>query len=157
MYWRRPLTRFEMGLSAAVVAVVMAAFLARLLDYMEIAERSNMETTVSYINSGINTGLAYDMLEGRPVNMATGLKRNPFELARMSPANFLGELGGRDLASLEKGSWIYDRPTNELIYLPKLRRGLRTEDPQGAIRFRLVQAREKAPYMLVPTSVYEWE
>jgi hypothetical protein len=157
MYWRRPLTRMEMALSAAVVAVVMAVFLGRLLDYMELAERSNMETTVSYINSGINTGLAYDMLEGRPVNIAAGLKRNPFELARMSPVNFLGEVSGRDLASLEKGSWTYDRMSNELIYLPKLRRGLHTEDPYGAIRFRLVETKNKASYMLVPTSAYTWE
>jgi hypothetical protein len=157
MYWRRPLTRMEMALSAAVVAVVMAVFLGRLLDYMELAERSNMETTVSHINSGINTGLAYDMLEGRSVNIAARLKRNPFELARMSPTNFLGEVDGPDLASLEKGSWIYDRGRNELIYLPKRRRGLHTEDPHGAIRFRLAQARSEAPYMLVPTSIYTWE
>jgi hypothetical protein len=157
MYWRRRLTRFELGVSAAVVAVVMAVFLERLLDYMELAERSNMETTVSHINSGISIGLAYDMLEGRAVDTASRLKRNPFELARMSPANFLGELGGRDVATLERGSWIFDGGSSELIYLPKLRRGLRTEDPHGALRFRLVQAKNKAPYMLVPTAIYVWE
>jgi hypothetical protein len=157
MYWRRPLTRLEMALSAAVVAIVLALFLEQLLGYMELAERSNMETTVSYINSGINTGLAYDMLEGRPVSIAARLKRSPFELARMSPANFLGDVNGRDLAGLKKGSWVYDGLSNELIYLPKLHRGLHTEDPNGAVRFRLALANNKSHYVLVPTSAYTWE
>jgi hypothetical protein len=139
-----------------VIALVIAAFLERGLAYMELAERSNMETTVSHVNSAINTGLAYDMLEGRSVDVSAALKRNPFKLARMSPGNFSGEFDRPDLDVLQRGSWAYDRSTGELIYLPKLRRGFHTAEPHDAIRFRMKASGLKS-YLLVPTSNYSWD
>ena len=75
--------------------------------------------------------------------------------ARMAPANLHGEIGGSSLAGLERGYWAFDRSRRELVYLPRLHRGLQTDDPDGAIRFRLIPG-PGTTYMLVPASKYSW-
>ena len=155
MYWRRNLTRLEIGIYAAVVAVVLAVFLERVLYYMELAERTVMEVTVGNVNSAINIRRAFGMLARPTANDASAALRNPFELAGMSPANFDGEIDSPSLATIERGHWVYDRTRRELIYLPRLRRGLDTADPDGAIRFKL-EPRGSSISLLVPASAYTW-
>jgi hypothetical protein len=69
----------------------------------------------------------------------------------------VGELGARGLSSLERPSWAFDAQRGEVVYLPRIRRGLRTEDPAGALRFRLVPHPSGLGYSLVSTSRYEWQ
>lgn len=153
MYWRRHLSALELGISAALIAVVLAVFLDRVLYYMELAERTVMVVTVNNVNSGLNVRRAYGMLGGQAMDDQL---RNPFELAGISPANFIGEIDSPNLAALQPGRWVFDRLRRELIYLPHLRRGLTTSDPDGAIRFRL-ERRPMGAFMLVPTSEYVWD
>lgn len=157
MFGRRALTRLELALYAVIVGIAVTVFLDRLFYVMELAERSAMEQTVSRVNTAINVRLAYEMLNGRLINVPAALERNPFELAKTVPPNFAGEVDAPDLARIERASWIYDRTSHELVYLPRLRRGLDTPDSSNAIRFRLVAGRGGARYMLVPASKYTWE
>ena len=152
MYWQRRLTRLEAGISAALIAVFLAVFLERVLYYMELAERTVMVLTVNNVNSALNVRRAYGMLGGQAMNDRV---HNPFALAGMSPANFLGEIDSSSLSTLERGQWVFDRTRGELIYLPRLHRGLETADPDGAIRFRL-ESRGREISILVPTSEYSW-
>jgi hypothetical protein len=155
VYWRRRLTRLEAAIYATLAALILGVFLERLLYYMELAERTVMEVTVSNVNSALNVRRALDMLTGGASSDPSAPSRNPFALAGMSPANFRGEIDSPSLSTLERGQWVYDRTRRELIYLPRLRRGLETADPDGAIRFRL-ESRRNATAMLVPTSSYVW-
>src|SRR5437870_2645246 len=91
MFGRRPLTRLEMGLYAAIFAVVATVLLNRLFAMMELAERSAMEQTVSRVNSSINLQLAHEMLKGQLINVSTALQDNPFKLAKATPPNYRGE------------------------------------------------------------------
>jgi general secretion pathway protein G len=150
--WRRRLTRLEAAISAAVVGVLLAVFLERILYYMELAERTVMVLTVSNVNSALSVRSAFGVLAGRAT---TDKLSNPFDLAGMSPGNFVGELDSPNLATLERGQWVFDRIRRELIYLPRLRRGLALSDPEGAIRFRLEHRGPNS--MLVPTSEYTWD
>jgi hypothetical protein len=134
VYWRRRLGRLEIALYTAIVAIAAAVFIERLLYHLELAERSAMDLTVSRLNSAINTRLAYDLLSGRSIDAPAALERNPFQLAGMSPTNFHGEVDHPYLPGLERGSWVFDRSRKDLIYLPRLRRGLRSDDPDEAIR-----------------------
>jgi general secretion pathway protein G len=151
VYWHRRLTRLEAAISATLLAVFLAVFLERVLYYLELAERTVVVLTVSNVNSALNVRRAYDMLGGQAMNDRV---RNPFELAGMSPDNFLGEIDSPSLATLERGQWVFDRTRRELIYLPRLHRGLETTDPDGAIRFKLELQRGVS--MLVTTSDYAW-
>lgn len=157
IFWRRPLTRLEMALYAAIVSAALALFADQLVDYLELAERSSVDTTVARLNSSINVQLAYDMLGGRLIPLEASLRRNPFELAKMPQGNFLGELDDPDLSALERGNWVFDRTKSELVYLPRLRRGLRTTEGNDVLRFRLVKRSGSWTYMLAPTSKYTWE
>ena len=151
----RPLSRLELGASAAIIALLIAAFMDRMLDQMEFAERTAMELTVSHVNSALNVRLAYEQLRGGAAD-SEWAGRNPFELARMAPPNFLGERSTPRLEFLERGSWVYDRGRRELIYLPRLKRSLQTSDPSSALRFRL-KAGATGGFMLAPTSKYTWQ
>jgi hypothetical protein len=155
MYWRRRLSRLEVAIYAAVVGLVLTVFLERLLHYMELAERTVMEVTVSHVNSALDVRRAYEMLAARAANDPATPSRNPFELAGMSPGNFRGEMDSATLADLERGNWVFDRAQKELIYLPRLHRGLETTDPTGAIHFKL-ELRGDASYRLVATPKYAW-
>ena len=156
MYGRRRLTRLEIGIYAAGTAVLVAVFANVLLDYMELAEKTSVHVTLHVVSSALDRRAATDILRGRPEAPGAWSGRNPFELAGAAPASFAGELGERTLASLERPCWTFDGRSGELIYLPRLRRGLQTADPDGVLRFRLTARPTGGGYWLVSTSSYEW-
>jgi|SRR6188508_2362133 len=153
MYWRRPLTRLELALYAAIVGVVLAVFLDRLLDTMELAERLAMEATVTRVNSALTVRVAADRLRGRPTRISEVLDRNPFEVAGAAASNSLGELDAPILEDLERGKWVFDRVGRELIYLPRLHRRLQATG--SVVRFRLVH-RGDGTLALTPVLPYSW-
>jgi hypothetical protein len=152
MYGRRPLTRLEAGLFAGLVGVFIVLFARQALDYMEIAERAAMEATLINTMSAINIRLIQDIASQRQ-GARDWTRRNPFELARMAPANFAGDLDDSPPAS---GSWGYDRASAELIYTPRLRFRLQTSNGEARLRFRLVE-RPTGGYSLAPITPYRWE
>lgn len=153
-YGLRPLTRLEAGLYGLIVAVLIALLANRLLGYMELAERAAMELTIVRINSGLNLRLAYALMQGRSTDLSP--EQNPFALAGVTAPNFLGEQDLPDLRA-ESRAWVYDRVRHELIYLPRLKQGLRTADPDGVIRFRLAADPAARTYALVPAAPYSWD
>jgi len=156
MYGRRPLTRLEATLYSIFGALLLALFAERLLAYMEAAEKVSMETTVTVLNSSINARVALEMMNGSAPPRGRWSGRNPFEIA--GPASGVARpLGSQAVASLDRPSWTYDSERGEVLYLPRLYRGLRTSDPDGALRFRLVPHAGGIGYQLVSTSGYEWD
>jgi hypothetical protein len=155
IYGRRPLTRLEAALYGGIAAILITFLAYRLLDVMERAERWSMEATILQLNAAVTTRLAYEAMQGAVSTAPEWVRRNPFELAKMSAPNFAGEV--ESSGSLERGTWAYDPTRAELIYLPRLRSGLHTSDPDGAVRFRAVVKQGGFGYMLVPTSPYMWE
>jgi hypothetical protein len=140
MLLQRPLSRLEMSLAAAILGVAALAFMDRALDVMELAERTAMQATVSNINSAVNTRFAFETLK-RAGTTQGWQKLNPFQLAQM------------DVPTTD---WTYDAARSELVYQPRLRRHLRTADPEGQLRFRLVPHRAGMGYLLQPVGHYEW-
>ena len=154
IYLLRPLTRLEAAIYGLIVALLIFLLAERLLGYMEIAERAAMHQTLVRINSGLNLRLARAMIQGGRTELSQG--QDPFTLAGVTSPNFLGERDFPDLHA-DSRTWVYDRSRRELIYLPRLTRGLHTEDPDGVIRFRLVAAPAGPGYALVPVAPYTWE
>ena len=152
MYGHRPLTRVEAGLFAGLLAIFITVFAREMLEYMEIAERAAVEATLVSTMSAINVRLIQDSADQRK-GTSDWTRRNPFELARMAPANFAGELDESPPAS---GSWGYKRASAELIYTPRLHFKLQTSNGQASLRFRLVE-RPTGGYGLAPTAPYRWE
>lgn len=128
----------------------------RLLEVMEVAERTAVQATVAQLNAAITTRLAYEVMRGEVGNVQAWTRRNPFELARISQSNFAGELEST-VGAIDRGSWVFDAVRAELIYSPRLRFGLQTSDPDGILRFHGVASPNGMGFMLVPTSPYRWE
>lgn len=151
MYWRRRLTRLELAIYVGVVAIVVLAFLERALYYMELAERVAMNATVTNVNSSLAVRSAYEMLGGRRER----LDPNPFAGLTRPPQNYLGAFAAPDLDAAARGSWLYDSARREVVYLPRLHRGLIIPEAGLGIRFR-VEAADRV-YKLVPTTAILWE
>jgi hypothetical protein len=157
IYGARPLTRLEAALYGGIAAVLIGLLAGRLLDAMEVAERTTMQATVARLNAAITTRLAYEVMRGEVGNVQAWTRRNPFDLARMSPGNFSGAFDAPVPGELERGSWAFDVARAELIYSPRLRTGLQTSDPDGFVRFHGVAAANGMGYTLVPATPYRWE
>ena len=156
MYGRRPLTRLEATLYSILGALFLAIFAERLLAYMELAEKVAMEATVNTLTTAINARVALEMIHGAAPPRGRWTGRNPFEIAGANSGT-ARPLGMQAVASLDRPSWTYDVERGEVIYLPRLYRGLRTQDADGALRFRLIPHTAGLGYKLVSTSGYEWE
>ena len=156
IYGRRPASKLEAALYGGIAAILIAVFASQLLDYMEIAERSAMQATLGNLVAAINTRLAYEVMRGEIGNVSGWPRRSPFELARASAGNFAGERDTLGPDALVRGTWAFDAVRGELVYQPRLRRGLETSDPEGALRFRAVVDPRGFGYRLVPTSPYRW-
>ena len=109
MYWRRPLTRLESALYAALAAVFIGVFLERSFYFVALAERTAMEVTVQRINTGLRLRRAADIVAGRPSPAAPPVDLFTFAF----------------LAEPPTGAWRYDPARGELAY--------------GKSRFRLVR------------------
>jgi len=155
MYGRRPLTALEAALYGVIGALLLALFAERLLAHMELAEKTAMQTTLSSLSSAVNARVALDMMGGHAPPPGRWAGRNPFEIA--GAASAARPLGNRSIVVVDRASWVFDGERGELIYLPRLYRGLRTQDPDGALRFRLIPQQAGLGYRLVSTSGYEWE
>lgn len=156
IYWRRPLTRLELALYAAVVGLLLAIFADISLYYMETAERTAMEGTVLNVNTGFRNRKLVQMFRGdRDSGAEVG---SPFQLAGVVPHNYSGDRSsGAAMHPGERGIWMLDRATGEVLYLPRFTRRLRTEDPARAIRFRVVEAAPNGFKVLVPSQPYAWD
>jgi hypothetical protein len=155
MYGRRKLTRVEMAVYAVIVAALIVLFASYMLDYMEMAEKTAMETTLSNMTTALNLSYAGRVIAGEPVDKGRWVDANPFELARTFPPGYGGELGRRDPDTMSRPAWLFDSTSHEILYLPRLHRYLRsTRDAQ--VRFRLESHPSGFGFALLPAFPYEW-
>lgn len=155
MYGRRKLTRVEMAVYAGVIAVLVVVFTSYVLDFMEMAEKTAMETTISTVTSALNLRYARHLMAGEAVDARRWLAGNPFELAHAFPSGYMGELRGRDPSTFDRPAWFFDAARREVLYLPRLRRHL--SSPFGSeVRYRLARHPSGLGFVLAPTSPFEW-
>ena len=157
VYWRRKLTRLEVGVFAGLCAILISVFLEKALAVMELAERTAMEVTVQHVNSALRLRRAAELISGGVEEPVKVLQTNPFDLARVKVSNVHPDVAdAKMLPELERRYWVFDRGDRELIYLPQLHRGLHTEDPEGLVRFRIIDSGDRV-YLLVPIGKYSWD
>ena len=155
MYGRRKLARVEIAVYAAIVAALVVIFSSYLIDYMEMAEKTAMETTVSNVTAAINLRYASLVMAGERSSTAQWGNANPFELARAFPPNYRGELGAEERSELDRPAWVFDAPRAELVYLPRLHSFL-GDGTIDELRFRLLPHPSGFGFQLAPTLPYTW-
>lgn len=155
MYGRRKLTRVEIAVYAVVVGTLIVIFSSYMLDYMEMAEKTAMETTVSNVTAALNLNYAARIMAGERVDAASWIASDPFRLAKALPAGYAGDLDGRDKADFGRPAWLYDAEHHQIVYLPRLHshlQGLESDE----IRFGLKRHPSGFGFMLAPVWPYEW-
>jgi len=153
----------QSALYAIVAGILAAVLLERLLTYAEVAEKSAMEVTLSQLQVGLYARVAYHAMRGEYGRIEAMPTRSPFVAGAMRAANYLGEFDGVP-ADAESGSWLYDRVSNELVYVPNFKRHLFAKgaaEPPRVLRFRVeVLRRSEHGYTgvaLRPVTAFRWD
>lgn len=136
----RPRNFLQSALYVAIVGVLAAVLLERLLTYAEAAEKGAMEATLSRLHAGLYARVAWLALRGEYKALETLQEQNPFAAADVRSANYLGEFVGVPPGDAAEGKWIFDRLRRELVYVPRLKRYLHIEldeGPEAGLRFRV--------------------
>jgi len=84
MYGRRQLSRVEVAVYAVAIGTLCTVFISYLTDYMEMAEKVAMETTVRNVTAAINLRYAMQVMTGDRRRTEQWTRENPFEVANLS-------------------------------------------------------------------------
>jgi hypothetical protein len=130
----------QSALYVAIVGVLAAVLLERLLTYAEAAEKAAMEVTISNLQGALYAKLAYHALRGEAASIESLPRQSPFAAAGARASNYLGEFDGAPSIPDQSGKWYFDRLRGELVYRPNLARHFSfgaAEEPEPVIRLRM--------------------
>lgn len=148
----------QAALYIAVVSVLALVLLSRMQVYFAFAERASVDGTLNNLRSALYVRLAQDRLQGTLTREHLWDRGNPFELARVTVANYAGVLGGPEIASaLPAGAWGYDGDRRELVYKPSYPRGLYVEGGGTLLRYRLRVPDSNTLPRFEPVLPFVWE
>ena len=113
--WQGGATRMELAVSIAVVGILAAALLERLLYVEEYAEKTAMELTIANMQAGLRARIGNLLIEGQPSRIPTLAGANPVEFLDKHPDNYLGALEVSPDGRAD-GNWYFDINRRELVY-----------------------------------------
>jgi hypothetical protein len=110
----------ELVVSLALVTVLVAVLLDRVLYYQERAELAAMQQVAQDLRSSVNLRVAELALNNRFQELARLPEQNPMELMERKPQNYLGVLPARGVQDVVTGSWYFDNSSKEILYFVDL-------------------------------------
>ncbi|MBT8109065.1 MAG: type II secretion system GspH family protein [Gammaproteobacteria bacterium] len=133
----RGFSLLELVVVIAIIGVLLAVALDRLLPYIDEAERVGVVTFESQLQSALMVAAAKRIAGGRAASIVEFDRSNPLQLMLEAPGNYVGEL--RDAAGVPRRSWYFDLRTRRLVYHKGRPFGLRSdndelEDPEFEVR-----------------------
>jgi len=118
----------ELVVVIALISLLVAVALNRLLPYIDEAERVGVLTLESQIKSTLMTSAAKRIAGGRAASISELDRSNPMHLMLEAPKNYVGELHGNDGHSVPRRNWYFDLDTRRLVYHVGQRFGWLTDD-----------------------------
>ena len=113
---RRHRSLFETAVVIAVIGLLMAVAIERMLRLRVESERVAMAHVVASLQSALSLE-ATGQIVHRGVEALVDLRgENPMRFLSRPPENYLGELAGVDLTDVKKGSWYFDTSQQTLVY-----------------------------------------
>ncbi len=156
----------ELAVCVALIGVFAALLLERMLYYQEAAEKAVMELEANKLKLALQVHVGDLIARNRPLDYPRIARENPIGWLDRPPVGYRGEFDGDVSADLPKGSWYFDRPNAEVVYLVKLDRNLQVGSRGNArVRWRVklirpegVAAKDSAVMgmQLVPVEPYRW-
>ena len=164
--WRkRGFTLVELAVAISIIAVLATVLLNRLAFYKEMAEKAAMESMVRIIKTGLQIRLAELIIGNRQAQAAALEADDPTQWLDARPANYGGTYG----EPLQRGTWYFDAPERQLVYVvntgDRLQVGVQSGPKQIRFRVRLLQDRLQlggavvasvSGVALVPVNPYYW-
>lgn len=151
----------ELCVVLTLIAVLGGGWLAALLYYQELAEKTMVDLTVLNVRSGMRFAIAEGMTRGLSARGADLLQASPLGWLEQPPPGYAGAVARDAVESLPGGSWFFDAERREFGYLPRLRFHLIIDDSaEPALRWRVrgVRARngDVEDVSLVSVTRYQW-
>lgn len=134
---------FEFIFVVLLVGVLSMVVLGYMLHYIEVAEKSAMESAVVNLQSSLRMRLAEVLVQNNVADGVRLAKDNPMNWLYEKPSNYAGEFSDPEPDSIAKGNWYYDRRKRELVYLVDMGKEF-VPDKAGMKRVRY---RVSAPFL----------
>jgi hypothetical protein len=152
----------QSGLYVAIVGVLAALLLGRLLDYAEAAEKAGMQTTLAQVHQALYAKVALLAMRGEYEALEALPRSNPLAGTAGLGSNYAGEFDGSPPDSSLSGIWYFDRSRSELVYRPRLASHLVV--PEGStpeLRYR-VELKRLSSHVYTgvairPVAEYRWD
>ncbi|MYM34573.1 prepilin-type N-terminal cleavage/methylation domain-containing protein [Duganella sp. FT94W] len=114
---QRGFSFFELTIAVIVVAILSGLLLLRIRNFQVEAEHAAVKMIVSNIRSAIEITAMQAKLSSSSEDLTLLTEENPFNLLKVKPANYVGELYSPSAEEIGKGNWCFDRADKSLIYL----------------------------------------
>lgn len=109
-------TFLELAAVIAIIGILLAVALSRLLPYIDEAERVGVLTLESQIRSTLLTAAAKRIAGGRSASILEFEGNNPMHLMLALPSNYVGEVRGSETAMVPRRKWYFNLDTRRLVY-----------------------------------------
>ncbi len=163
-------TLFELIVVIIIVVVIMAMFFDRARFYQEQAEKTAMEGVVGSIESAMTMQFGQLVTRGKSTDLPALVADNPMNWLQKKPRNYAGEYFDPSPATVDKGNWMFDLKSRDLIYVPRHTTYFQTgTDGNNWIRFhirvdyehsRLPSLQNRPPQLtgasFLPVEPYSW-
>ncbi|GIZ52426.1 type II secretion system protein [Noviherbaspirillum aridicola] len=140
---RRPhgFTRLELAVAVAMICILIAVLLERIVYTIELAEKADMERTVATLRASLYLQAASLIAQGRQHELGLFAEQNPMDWLSGRPENYGGEITELPVGNVAEKRWFYNKITKNLIYVVHNDRHFRggNNDPKKIVfRVRLV-------------------
>lgn len=113
----RGFTLIEFSVVVCIIAILATLLLNRVFLYNEQAEKVAMEQTLGTLRSALHLQVAAYLLNGKTTQIAQLAEENPMNWLAEKPSNYVGEFYTPKEGIIATGSWYYDVPSKNLVYL----------------------------------------
>lgn len=113
----RGFTLFELAVSVAIIGILAAALLQRVVFYQGQAELAAMDQMVGSLRTALHLKAANLYVQHREGELVKLLDENPVDWLAEKPKNYAGEYFSPAKQQVQAGSWYFDRTDKTLVYL----------------------------------------
>lgn len=125
----RGFSLFELALVIAIISILVAVALDRLLPYIDEAERVAVLRVEGQLRSTLVMEAAQRIVRGESASIGELNGSNPVKFLLEPPKNYVGELDGRQAGGAPLRHWYFDRDAGHLVYRTGEPYALSASDP----------------------------
>ncbi len=106
----------ELTVVVALIGILLAVALPRLLPYVHEAERVSVMTVETTLRDALVMATVKRIAAGQTAEIPRLARTNPMQLLLETPSNYVGEFDAPLLSEMPERSWFFDSKTRALFY-----------------------------------------